>query len=246
MFNPVQFYEFGKKRISTPTFNLSTSIFAAYNLDNGIDSKSGYNAVVGNAITFSTGVNGNGANFSPVVDSQMVINSNQEFGFTNGNRDDKPFSISFFIKLASIGRNSFIVCKRDNTPTGDSWQIAVASDNILSFIIYSEQNTINLSVKRDTAFLNNTKYHVTVSYDGSKTISGMKIYINGVLVNVTNNSAGNYYGMPSTNIPISLGRLATNSNNIYRLDGQLDELYFFNGVIDQNSVNFLQSNYFPF
>jgi hypothetical protein len=245
MFNPIQFYEFGKKRIITPEI-LKTSIFAAYKFNDGTDSKSGYNGNVGSGVSFIPSSIGNAANFDAAGNSQIVISSNTNFDFTDASRNDSPFSISFFIKIASINKLHWIVNKRNNTGATDSWQVFVNTNNKISFTLFSNGNASNIGIQSVTSLIQNALYHVTVSYDGSKNVNGMNIYINGVLESPTRSIVGTYTGMPKTTTPITLGRLASVISNEYRLLGQIDELYFFNTLLNQNAINFLQNNYYPF
>lgn len=229
--------------ILSPISYLKDNIIAAYKLSNGIDSKNGYNATVGSAVTFLPGVNGNEAVFTDNVNSFISIPDNNVFSFTDGVGNDKPFSISFRVKLNDVVTDHWLVNKRGATSGTDEWQCVYAANKII-FILFSSNNASYLRAAMTTALLPDARYHVTFTYDGSKSPSGIKIYVDKVLQPTTNTVVGTYTGMPNGSSNVVMGKAAW-SNSLY-LRGRLDEMYFFKTALTQAGVDFLQSNYYPF
>jgi len=106
--------------------------------------------------------------------------------------------------------------------------------NKIQFVIYSDNGAL---LQKLTTFVTvlNTLYNVIVTDDGTGTIAGLNIYLNGVLQTTTNTVAGTYLKRPLGTTPMLFGKLYAGTTG-YGLNGMLDELYIFNSVISVDEI----------
>jgi hypothetical protein len=196
-------------------------LVADYQFNNNlIDDANGYN-LTGIDITY----NNDSAVFNGVTSEARRSDTNDIFSFTDG-VNDLPFRIETSIKFNSFTNSfQFIVSKRDGNSINLEWALFQRnSDNTLGFALFSgEQNISSIIVRSQLSTGTNNIYNVVIDYDGSKTLDGFNMKVNGVLSNVKEEQ-GNYIGMSKTNSDLLLGRAGwTNASNL-KLDGQIDYL----------------------
>lgn len=131
-----------------------------------------------------------------------------DHSFTDGSRDI-PFSISFWLKLDAASGTQYIIGKASLSQS--EWSIFLVASGI-----YVELST-GTSSHRVRAFKNSvleasTWYHVAVTYDGSESVSGIKIYIDGDAQDgLGSSSLGTFEGMVKSSVPICLGTIFSNA-----------------------------------
>jgi hypothetical protein len=69
----------------------------------------------------------------------------------------------------------------------------------------------NIGRQYSGAFSLNTWYHVAATYDGGTSASGVKIYINGVRVDDTDNVSGSFAAVRDISIPFTIGQSFTSN-----------------------------------
>lgn len=218
---------------------LNHSTIASYSLSDGVDAKNGYNGTVGAAVSFSSGVFGNCANLNNTTNSSIVIPDNSAFSFLNGSVD-ASFSVKMNVKQVSAGDQT-IATKRTGT---DEWQIAIIGGKF-QLKLYDGASFIQILSTQNVSL--NTFYNLIV-VDYGETVnnaSRLKMFINGVAETTTYTSSGSYVKKTNSASTVTLGKL-NESTTGFGLNGQLDELYFFNINLTQNDINYLQSNFYPF
>lgn len=202
---------------------------------NANDIKGANNGTVFGA-TFLDGKIGKAANFDGVNDN-IIISDNSVFSFTDGT-NDKPFSISFWVKFNSTTSRQWIVSKRDTTLTNvNEWQVALhdgTNGNKISFILWKNDASANLWAQTNASITAGAWAYICCTYDGSKTYAGIKIYFNTILQATTNKSTGSYAGMSNTNSPVVLGFLKNVPNTFF--GGQMDLLKFHNKALTQSEI----------
>lgn len=227
----------------------SNLVVATYKFEgNGNDSHiNAYNGTVGSSVAFSTtnAVDGLAGQFINNTNSRIVIADNNAFSFTNG-LTDTPFSIKANIRTASITLTQPIFSKY----TG-------ANNNTSEYLFYTRGGTGRLAillfnknagggfigVETTASVANGLVNNVIVTYDGSGTIGGIQMFINGVFQSSVNNiSSGTYVGMGNTAVtPIIGNRSGGNAPFV----GTIDELYIFNAVLNATQIDTLQTQYYP-
>lgn len=161
--------------------------------------------------------------------------------------NDLPFSLSAIIKLDSIGDNlNGIISKWHGTDSIDGeFGFNVDSTGLLTFQIMSQTTTDRLLIKAIDPILINTIYLVTATYDGSKTIGGLNIYINEARVGVAETVEGTYIGMHDSSgaSKITIGANIRNDAFYKRfLDGTIDEVAIYDKELTALEVAELYSS----
>lgn len=182
----------------------------------------------------TTGKIGNGRSFNG-SSAYHIIPNHSSLSFTNG-ASDLPFSWSFWINPTNLSAQRWIISKRIVSNT--EYQVIInTTTGTISVYLYSGGGT--------TVFIAGTTgggcsagvfSHVAITYDGSKTFAGLKVYINGVLQTLTNISAGSYAGMVAGTSHVYVG---TQSFNIGTgsVNGVLDEIGLFSVALDQATIS---------
>jgi hypothetical protein len=174
--------------------SLLVGLIAYWKLDNNLlDSHSIHNGTA-TSISYATGISGNGINFTGAT-QKADFGSSTDFEFSDGVSTDYPFSISYWIKYSSFGAFN-IVCRKENggfmsytSNTGSEIRFIISKDSGFSGYILTETASV---------ITTGIWYNIIHTYDGSKTVAGMKTYINGALVSATDLSSGVYTCMNNT------------------------------------------------
>ena len=203
-------------------------------------SKNGNNGTLTNC-TFNSSVLGsitfNGNN------SVVGLGDSDLFSFTNG-VTDLPFSISGWFKLNAYGTgaavySSFMTKSQNN---GSIWirEWSFSHVNSTGFVLVifnpdsSGGNYIGKSINSPLSL--NVWYHLTATYDGSKTNAGIVLYINGVLQSSVNANSGTYTGMGNTTATVELGRQFYSGDSGY-LNGNISSIQIYrNKVLSASEV----------
>lgn len=181
--------------------------------NNGVYSNTptlGDTGILGTAVRFNNGVTNESAG----------VSASQSFSIEeNGN--DTAFSVSVWVKHTSTA--GFIVGKSNNTTSDYEWELS-ASSGTYRFFIYSQGS--NSAIIRLIALTNvvlNEWTNIIATYDGSGTIEGCNIYINGAEDKDTDLSfvSGTYLGVSYTSSPLNI---ANDGNQLNPFNGTLDEL----------------------
>ncbi|MBV1952569.1 MAG: LamG domain-containing protein [Cycloclasticus sp.] len=175
-------------------------------------------------IDTSINYNGTEATFNGNT-SFIEIPANDIFSFTDG-VNDLPFTIEFEVKLDSIGVSGvWFVNKRGETLVSE-YQLAY--DGSTLFIALTNSDVSGRINKNYTySFPLNIYVKIKVTYDGSKDVNGLHLYVNDIEVGV-NNVGGVYVGMSNTHYPVTIGRYGW-VEGAY-LDGTMKDLKFYNYV----------------
>ena len=223
-------------------------LVAAYKFENnGNDSHTnGFNGTVGSAVTFSStnAVDGLAGQFISNTNSRITIADNDAFSFTNGTTDT-----AFSIKANITSTNSttiqpiFSKWNGSNNNTSEYLFYTRATTGRLAILLFNNVGTNRfIGVETTASVTNGFVNNVIVTYDGSGTVGGIQMYINGILQSVTNISSGTYVGMGNTTLtPIIGNRSGGNAPFI----GTIDELYVFNAELTPAQATTLQTNYYP-
>lgn len=212
-------YIFGRKYGA----NFLDGLVAYYPLNgNSNDIINGLNGI-NTDITYVTGNVNLGANFSNNTTSRITIADTDFLTFTDG-INDIPFSMVFSIKQTLSGTN-FIFTKFDNVGISKKEYVVFLFNNKIRFGVFTDVNNF-LSSEVNKILDINIWYSVVCTYDGSKTFSGLKVYINGTLQTLTSLGIGIYTGMPNTATTPLIGNRVNNFAN-EAFSGVIDESYIY-------------------
>lgn len=203
-------------------------LVASYNFDSDFTDYTGNHPLTPSGTTppvagVSGGVVNNCAEFNSTGDYTLTADSD-DFSFTDG-VSDLPFSISFWANFTSYNSSTgtWFFSKRDDS-TNEEWQILNLS-NEFAVVLFSgggNSNRIRASLSYPPPI--GSWHHYAVTYDGSATFAGIKIYIDGVSQTLTNTSAGTYVGMINGTQNLNIGSQSWNPGNA-SFWGKMDETH---------------------
>lgn len=237
MFNPNLFY------LSGATVSLTKDLVGYYKFENNVvDSTGLLPAATGTGIDYVSGKIGQSVRFDANTDRVDIPDTNL-LSFTSGGGVDVPFSMCMWVYFTAFGASgNWIFNKRNATSGGDEWQLVYAQGRLQFSKFDRVSNSITQTVGTPLSVLSlNTWYHIAVTDNGSKTTSGMKLYINGVSQSLTDLSAGVYTGMNNgtSGARIGLAAWAISFPHI----GYLDETAIWkNRVLNQSEITYIYNS----
>ncbi|HDY87389.1 MAG TPA: LamG domain-containing protein [bacterium] len=134
---------------------------------------------------------------------------------------DSPFSISGWIKLVDATQST-IASKRGANPNAE-YLFAFNSTDKLQFHLYDENSSNRIGIISNMTFTadQDTWIYVALTYDGSGTSDGMKLYRNGILLAHSLDNLSSYTAMHNTTQAFEIGTVLT---GIWNMDGKMDEM----------------------
>jgi hypothetical protein len=167
------------------------------------------------------------------TDNFVSYTNEDYFSFTDGT-SDKPFSMGGFLQAQDISRVGIVLAKRDLS-INDEYQVAMVSSK-LDIILFDEPNAGSVRIKSNT-LIDDTPYSWCVTYDGSGSVDGLNIYINGQLNVSERSSTGTYINMDKTNSSFKIG---TRGNTYF--EGNLDSVFISDRVLELSEIEEISSN----
>jgi len=186
------------------------------------------------------GYNNDGINFGANTksfapdgtDDLLTVANSGVFTFGDGT-NDSPFSMSTWIRTASSptsGDGTRFITQAD--PSGSGIGVLFSINNGTSKFELQIRDSSNNWIGIDsTVASGSTWYHVGCTYDGSKSYTGIKLYLNGNLETSTSNiSSGSYSAYLNGGYQLVIGGLLYNTTtNKYNPSGTLqDDVAIFN------------------
>ena len=115
-----------------------------------------------------------------------------------------PFSVSAWIKAETLPLGLGLVMSKFNLfPKG--WQLRIVGGQI-GLLLKHATSAGNQVLKAGTTVLNVGEwYHISATYDGSNTVAGVNLYVNGILETVSASSGGSVVGTFQTSDPLQIG-----------------------------------------
>ena len=161
------------------------------------------------------------------ADDGMNINDHDDFSMTDGSNNDKPFSLSMWIKQEVSGTSSSangLLIGKGTGSTSKEWKLFLHYGQLMFDIVDNSDSHYHRTTCAAQTINNphNTWYHIVATYDGSESNSGMKIYKDGLLSSILFGQGGSYQGMPNTNSKVAIGHRLDNSN--YDFDGHMKDI----------------------
>lgn len=168
------------------------------------------------------------------------VNDKDLLSFGDGSTDS-PFSASFCMNADNLGtldgtvRTKFIISKRIGTSYRE-YQFATSNDTnkYMGLTLWDDSTGGWIRADGGTSLNNSTNYHVVITYDGSSSTSGIKVYINGVAETMTPSSSGTYIAMENGNRPVIIGSADWGGSIDYQ--GRLDGVAMWNIELSPDEV----------
>lgn len=146
-----------------------------------------------------------------------------------------PFSASIW--LNPHGTTSLPIVNKGVYNTDGEWRFYLsAADKIIANFFDESVANCYIGRKYNTALTSyqNTWIHLVMTYDGGTASSGVKIYLNGVRIDDTDDENGTFVAVEDLTHAVWIGYDGTNY-----ADGLIDNVMFFSTELDQAEVNFL-------
>ena len=200
--------------LSDPT---ELSLIANYQFNNNlIDSVNGYN-LTGQNINYFAG----NAVFNGVDSEAKRSDSGGIFSFTDGT-NDLPFRIETSVKFNDFKDDFEFLANKRNINNAE-WQLFYnKSATAIRFTLFNDLDD-TIYIQRGCVInpQRNITYNIVVTYDGSKEVSGLKVFVNGI-EGTDEIIEGNYIGMSKTQTDLLIGSFSI--VNRYEFNGQMDYL----------------------
>lgn len=172
-------------------------------------------------------------------DDYINIPDTDKLSFTDGAGNDKPFSVSFWVKPDSFDATNgdWLINKRSSL--GHEWQIFVFQGNLGFTCFGSGGGTEYITVTITNPLILNKWNYITATYNGFESASGMNIYINGILQSTTKTTSAGYAGMSNVVSDLILGKAGWEATSLRHFDGLMDELAIYNKQLSAEEVQSL-------
>ena len=172
--------------------------------------------------------------FDGADDSAAATDASDVTYFGNGG-DDAPFSVSAWIRHTA---GTFDCIMSRGSTSGDNlfeWGVLVDEYGRLTAGLYSTTDSNSL-INRSVGYQcsQNVWHHVSVTYSGSKTNAGMKLYVDGVEVPTMAVNAGTYTGMTHNGDTIRIGNWVYGTG--YCWTGQLVDARVYNSALSAADI----------
>jgi hypothetical protein len=154
-------------------------------------------------------------------------------------QNNAPFSISLWMTKNNTGSFDYLFQKRSSS-TSAGWALYTTDTAAVTFLLGSTGALKYMVSSPDNSYSTTGWYHVTVTYDGSQNVSGLKMYINGVEKTLT--VGDNDCGSPitySNNMKIGIDD-GLSSGAWFQ--GQIDDVKVFNYTLTTSQVKALYNN----
>lgn len=201
---------------------------AYYTADNTPNDALGtYNGTLTNGATYGTGKINQGFSFDGVND---YVNMGNVLDFDGST----PFSFNAWVKLSSSKFNC-IISKVSPSPsyTGYIFRVDQSTNKLLLYLTSNSATSDYLGATSTNSTILFGFKMLTVTYDGSKSVAGVKFYIDGV-ADTTVSLLNSLTGSLSNSSSCTIGA-APNAGNQY-INGLNDELGVWNRVLTSTEV----------
>jgi len=154
--------------------------------------------------------------------SSSFLSTDDTPGILNEKTVNTPFTIAVWARKTDSNAASIFSSQITNTADGQGIQIGYSGGYMFRISDGSNRRQVN----EDGSSTLNNWHHVAITYDGSNTQAGMKIYIDGkeATTNSTDQSVGTISNSGKSYIGMRLGVGIP-------FNGQIDEAYIFDKVL---------------
>ena len=206
-----------------PLWNGLQAYYTADNTPN--DALGTYNGTLTNGATYGTGIINQGFSLDGV-------NDYVDFGNVLDFDGSTPFSISCWINTNNVTSFRTPLGKAQNLAPFTGYWFLITSTGQLRFVLSNDLNSPNwLAIENSTTLSTSTWYHCVMTYDGSKSSTGLKVYVDNAL-NTQNVISNTLTGSISNSKNFRVG--ARDNGQLY--DGLVDEVAVFNKELTASEV----------
>jgi hypothetical protein len=135
----------------------------------------------------------------------ITVSDHANLSFTNGSGADRPFSLDIWTNVTDAASNRTIVSKMGAANAGEYVLWLNGSERLTVDLITTNWSSNRISFTTTGSISTAAWNHIVVTYDGSETAAGIKIYVNGSLMSGATSSVGTYTGMANTTGNFNIG-----------------------------------------
>jgi len=208
----------GSSTAATDSWNgINNGVLTNFNFNTTDGWRTGADCVSGNCLLFD-GVN-----------DYVDCGDNDVFSFGNSTVD-YPFSLSVWVKAGATGA---LLAKATGSNVGEYYILQSGTNLYFRLVDNSLGTYIGVSFS-DSNYLGKWM-HITATYNGNLSVSGIKIYVNGTQQSVSDSSLVGYVAMENTAVSFKMGL----RNEFF--DGSMDDVRVYNAAVPTSQI---QQNYF--
>lgn len=166
-------------------FAANASAVTLYDLIQGAVAVYGFEGNIDNQLGTGNDGEGFGVEFSDegVRNTQAILldgdGSFVDLGENINFEYNEPFSLNIWVKRYSLGEG-VLLSKRANKKGKAGWELRLNHKNELIFELASKYKSEKIEVKTENQYENlHYYYHIIATYDGSGSVNGLKIYVDG-------------------------------------------------------------------
>lgn len=202
-----------KRGGSSGGFDFTSDLMAYWKLaTNSLDSSGRGHNGTDTSMTYAGGYAQFGTGYIFVVDSD-------DFSFTDGVNDISAHFLISFIWNDKTG-TQYLINKRHPINTENEWQIGTNGTQI-TFVFWNNSGSGFIVLRIPYALINTGVLNtLQFSYNGSKSHTGLKAYLNGNNAVGFTEMNGTYIGQVNGNSNIGLGAAAWNGGNVFKGNGK--------------------------
>jgi len=215
--------------------SLLTNILAYWKLDESSGDASdsvGSHTLTNANVTYSTGIVNNGAVFGSTTDD-LYTAADTDFNFDGSG----AFSFSTWSNQTTLANDGYLIAHLKSSGNYEGYTLQVNNSGKLIFYIGAENAGSNIVYVQtgNGVITTGAWYHVVVTYDGSKTAAGVKIYVNGVKQGLST-VYNNFTGSSSYDGTFQIGSREGNDVNFA---GTIDEVGCWTRALTSDDVDLL-------
>lgn len=169
------------------------------------------------------------------VDDYINLGDSNNFSFGDGSTDS-AFSISCWVYADGVASGwDGIVAKWDASATKKEYLFYLSS-NKLRILLGDSSSGGTIGYEASSTFTLTTWQHIVATYDGSSTVSGLTLYVNGSAIAVSNISAGSYTAMENSNQPLWIANGEDGGGALHPFDGNISNVKIYNKALTASEV----------
>ena len=212
--------------------DITTGLVAYYPFNGNANDESGngYNGTVTGAVSISSGKFDMAYSFDGSGDYIDYGNIN------NFDRTDS-FTISSWVKRGATGIPHTIVSKR-NDSAGTGYAFYIDSANKLDIIFGKTNVSDSIRLNSTLTFTDSNWHHFVITYDGSSSAAGVKLYADGELL-ATNTDWDTLTSSMSNSYNFRIGDVSDSGGCGCSMNGTIDEVRIYNRVLSASEISTL-------
>ena len=175
---------------------------------------------------------GNASRSFDGVNDYIDLGDSDDFSFGDGAGNDSAFSIASWVKFDSTTSGNRAIFSKSAAGAGEYLLFYNSNANEFRFAVKEDSATAWIRAKTSVTINADQWYHVAGTYDGSKNLSGIKIYVDGS-EDTTNDFAGSYSGMTNTTAAAFINQYSFT----WFLDGKAAHYRLYDAELDSSTIS---------